>query len=75
MAKALVWDLDVILCIGVWIGAPSTPSSAASIGSVCCGRVGLVGWGCGREGGGGWCEVEDMGEQRDDSRLDCAWIS
>ena len=53
MAKALVWDLDVILCIGVWIGAPSMPSSAASICSVCCGRVGLVGWCCGSEGGGG----------------------
>ena len=52
-AKALVWDLDVILCIGVWIGAPSMPSSVASIGSVCCGRVGLVGWCCRSEGGGG----------------------
>ena len=29
-----------------------------------------------REGGGcGWCEVKDIGEQRDDSRLDCAWVA
>lgn len=54
MAEALVWDLDVVLlCVGVWIGAPSTPSATASSGGVCFGWVGLAGWHCRRESGGG----------------------
>jgi len=36
---------------------------------------GVVSWEGGREGGGGGCDVKDMGEQSDDSRLDCAWVA
>ncbi len=67
VAKALVWDLDVVLCVGVWIGAPLV--------------VYVVdGWGwrggaAGGRGGGGWCEVKDMGKQRDDSRLGRASVA
>lgn len=57
VAEASVWDLDV----GVCSGASST--SSAGGGGVWFGWGVLVGWCCGRKsGGGGRCEVSDMGE-------------
>ncbi len=60
MAEALVWDLDVGVCVGVWSGASSTSSATAGGGGVCVGRVGLVGWCCGRKSGGGVDGVRSM---------------